>query len=94
MGEKETCEALRRIVEGGSTLILEAVFGPDDERCFDNPVAPPYGLAEACGFRDKESYCEINGFSAEAMVIPLLVGSHDVEILAQLSQLRTILSGI
>jgi beta-galactosidase len=56
MGKKETCEALRRFVEGGGTLILEASFGLFDERCFNNPIIPPYGLAEAFGFREKENY--------------------------------------
>ena len=56
MGKKETCEALRRFVEGGGTLIIEASFGLFDERCFNNPIIPPYGLAEAFGFREKENY--------------------------------------
>ena len=56
MGKNDTCEALRRFVEGGGTLILEASFGLFDERCFNNPVVPPYGLAEAFGFREKENY--------------------------------------
>src|SRR5208282_5364628 len=56
MGKKETCEKLRRFVETGGTLILETSFGLFDEHCFHNPVVPPHGLAEAFGFREKESY--------------------------------------
>ena len=56
MGKKETCAALRGFVENGGTLILESGFGLFDERCFYNPVVPPYGLAEAFGYREKESY--------------------------------------
>jgi len=56
MGKKETCEQLRRYVEGGGTLILETAFGLFDERCLYNPVIPPYGLSEAFGYREKESY--------------------------------------
>ncbi len=56
MGKKETCEALRGYVEGGGTLILETSFGQFDERFFYNPIVPPYGLAEAFGYREKEGY--------------------------------------
>lgn len=56
MGKKETCEQLRRYAEAGGTLILETSFGLFDERCFFNPVIPPYGLAEAFGYREKENY--------------------------------------
>jgi beta-galactosidase GanA len=56
MGKKETCESLRRFVETGGILILETSFGLFDEHCFHNPVVPPHGLAEAFGFREKESY--------------------------------------
>lgn len=56
MGKKETCERLRHFVELGGTLILETSFGLFDEHCFHNPVVPPHGLAEAFGFREKESY--------------------------------------
>ncbi len=44
------------IAENGGTLILETAFGLFDERCFYNPVIPPYGLAEAFGYREKENY--------------------------------------
>ncbi|MDR3675845.1 MAG: beta-galactosidase [Acidobacteriota bacterium] len=56
IGKKETCERLLSYVERGGTLILETSFGLFDERCFYNPVIPPYGLAEAFGFREKENY--------------------------------------
>jgi beta-galactosidase len=56
IGKKATCERLHRYVEGGGTLILETAFGLFDERCFYNPVVPPWGLAEVFGYREKESY--------------------------------------
>jgi hypothetical protein len=56
IGKKETCEALRAYVEGGGTLILETSFGQFDERFFYNPIVPPYGLAAAFGYREKEGY--------------------------------------
>ncbi len=56
IGKKGTCDRLRRFVESGGTLILETSFGLFDERCFNNPIVPPYGLAEAFGFREQESY--------------------------------------
>jgi beta-galactosidase GanA len=58
MGKKPTCENLRRYVENGGTLILETAFGLFDEKCFYNPVIPPYGLAEAFGYREKENYIQ------------------------------------
>ena len=56
IGKKETCEQLRRYVEGGGNLILETAFGLFDERCYYNPVVPPWGLAEVFGYREKENY--------------------------------------
>jgi beta-galactosidase len=56
IGKKETCQQLLRYVENGGTLILETSFGLFDERCFHNPVIPPWGLAEAFGYREKENY--------------------------------------
>jgi beta-galactosidase GanA len=56
IGKKETCEHLRRYVENGGVLILETAFGLFDERCFYNPVIPPWGLADAFGYREKENY--------------------------------------
>jgi len=56
MGKQETCEGLRHFVEGGGTLILETAFGLFDDRCFYNPVVPPYGLSDAFGYREKESF--------------------------------------
>ncbi len=56
MGKQETCDGLRRFVEGGGTLILETAFGLFDDRCFYNPTVPPFGLSEAFGYREKESY--------------------------------------
>jgi len=58
MGKKDTCEALLRYVQNGGTLILETAFGLFDEKCFYNPVIPPYGLAEAFGYREKENYIQ------------------------------------
>jgi beta-galactosidase len=56
MARSETCEQLRRFVESGGTLILETAFGMHDERASFNPVIPPYGLAEAFGYREGESF--------------------------------------
>jgi beta-galactosidase GanA len=56
IGKKETCQQLLRYAENGGTLILETSFGLFDERCFHNPVIPPWGLAEAFGYREKENY--------------------------------------
>jgi beta-galactosidase len=55
VGKKETCESLRRFVEAGGTLILETSFGLFDERFYLNPVIPPFGLADAFGYREQES---------------------------------------
>jgi hypothetical protein len=70
MGKKETCEGLRRFVEGGGTLILETAFGLFDERCFHNPTIPPYGLAEAFGYREKESYYVYAGTESHPIEVP------------------------
>ena len=56
IGKKETCQQLLHYAENGGTLILETSFGLFDERCFYNPVIPPWGLAEAFGYREKENY--------------------------------------
>ncbi len=56
MGKKDTCDRLRRFVEAGGTLILETAFGLFDEQTIYNPVIPPFGLAEAFGYREGESY--------------------------------------
>jgi len=58
IGKKQTCEDLLHYVENGGTLILETAFGFFDEKCFYNPVIPPYGLAEAFGYREKENYIQ------------------------------------
>jgi hypothetical protein len=58
IGKKRTCDDLRGYVENGGTLILETAFGLFDERCFYNPVIPPFGLAEAFGYREKENYIQ------------------------------------
>ena len=58
MGKKQTCDDLLHYVEKGGTLILETAFGFFDEKCFYNPVIPPYGLAEAFGYREKENYIQ------------------------------------
>jgi beta-galactosidase len=55
IGKQATCQALRRFVEGGGTLILETAFGMFDDSYYFNPVIPPYGLDEAFGYREKES---------------------------------------
>jgi len=55
IGKQRTCEGLRRLVEGGGTIILETSFGLFDERFYQNPLVPPCGLADAFGYREKES---------------------------------------
>jgi beta-galactosidase GanA len=56
IGKKETCAQLRQFVEAGGTLLLESGFGMYDERMIYNPVIPPYGLAEAFGYIEGESF--------------------------------------
>jgi beta-galactosidase GanA len=56
VGKANTCASLRKLVEGGCTLILETAMGLFDERFFANLVVPPHGLAEAFGYREGESY--------------------------------------
>lgn len=56
IGKKETCAQLQQFVEGGGTLLIETGFGMYDERMIFNPVIPPYGLADAFGYREGESY--------------------------------------
>ncbi len=56
IGKKETCNQLQRFAESGGTLILETSFGLFDERCFYNPVIPPYGLSQTFGYREQENY--------------------------------------
>jgi hypothetical protein len=58
IGKKGTCQALLRYVENGGLLVLETAFGLFDQRCFYNPVIPPYGLAEAFGYREKENFVQ------------------------------------
>ncbi len=55
VGKEATCTALRRYVESGGTLILEAAFGLYDEHFFYNPVVPPHGLAEFFGYREEHN---------------------------------------
>lgn len=69
IGKKETCEALRKYVEGGGTLLLETGFGSFDESMYFNPVVPPHGLAEAFGYRENENY-NIEGSGDEKGTIP------------------------
>jgi hypothetical protein len=38
------------------TLILETAFGLFDERCFYNPIVPPWGLADVFGYREMENF--------------------------------------
>jgi beta-galactosidase len=70
IGKQQTCEALRRFVEAGGTLILESGFGLFDERMFHNPVIPPHGLAEAFGYQEKESYYITSGTETQPVVVP------------------------
>ncbi len=67
IGKKETLDHLRQFVEGGGTLILETGFGMYDERMFFNPYIPPFGLTDAFGYREGESfYMENNDGKASA----------------------------
>lgn len=70
IGKKDTCDQLRHFVEKGGTLILETAFGMFDEKCFFNPVIPPYGLAEAFGYREEESYFLGSTSGSNAAVTP------------------------
>ncbi len=56
IGKQDTCEQLRRFVEGGGTLIIETGFGLYDEHFYYNPTVPPYGLDEVFGYREGESF--------------------------------------
>ncbi|OLE83182.1 MAG: hypothetical protein AUG07_08695 [Acidobacteria bacterium 13_1_20CM_2_60_10] len=70
IGKKQTCEQLRHFVEAGGTLVLETAFGLFDERTFYNPVVPPYGLNEAFGYRETESYFIRSGTEKQPLVVP------------------------
>jgi beta-galactosidase GanA len=56
LGKRTTCDQLRQFVEAGGMLIIETGFGMCDERTAHNPVIPPYGLADAFGYREGESF--------------------------------------
>jgi beta-galactosidase GanA len=73
LGKKETLDDLRHFVEGGGTLLLETGFGMYDERMFFNPAIPPFGLTDAFGYREGESFYMENNegkASAKAQEIP------------------------
>jgi beta-galactosidase GanA len=70
IGKKQTCEQLRQFVETGGTLVLETAFGLFDERTFYNPVVPPFGLDEAFGYRENESYFIRSGSESQPLVLP------------------------
>jgi beta-galactosidase GanA len=55
IGKQETCDRLRHFVEAGGTLLLETGFASYDEHMVYNPIVPPFGLAEAFGYREQES---------------------------------------
>jgi beta-galactosidase GanA len=55
IGKKDTCDHLRRFVEGGGTLFLETGFASYDEHMVYNPIVPAFGLADAFGYREQES---------------------------------------
>jgi beta-galactosidase GanA len=54
--KKEVSEQLRRYVESGGTLVIESGFGMFSENASYNPVIPPFGLDDAFGYREGESY--------------------------------------
>jgi beta-galactosidase len=70
IAKKQTCAQLRRFVEAGGTLVLETAFGLFDERCFYNPVVPPFSLNEAFGYRENESYFIRSGTETQPLVVP------------------------
>jgi len=55
IGKKDTCDHLRRFVEGGGTLLLETGFASYDEHMIYNPIVPAFGLADVFGYREQES---------------------------------------
>jgi beta-galactosidase len=55
IGKEETCDQLRQFVEAGGTLLLETGFASYDEHMVYNPIVPPFGLADAFGYREQES---------------------------------------
>ena len=55
IGKKDTCDHLRRFVEGGGTLLLETGFASYDEHMVYNPIVPAFELADAFGYREQES---------------------------------------
>jgi beta-galactosidase len=77
IGKRETCAQLRRFVEGGGTLILETGFGMFDEKFYYNPVVPPYGLDQAFGYREGESYWVNAGTLEHPLSIPREVPPSD-----------------
>lgn len=70
VGKKGTCEHLLRFVEGGGTLIIETGFGLFDERFYYNPVVPPYGLDQAFGYREGESFWVNSGTASRPLFVP------------------------
>jgi beta-galactosidase GanA len=70
VGKKETCEQLRAFVEAGGTLIIETAFGLFDEKFYYNPVVPPYGLDQAFGYREGESFWVNSGTESRPLFVP------------------------
>ena len=56
VGKRNTCEQLRRFVEGGGTMIIETGFGLYDENFYYNPTVPPFGLDQIFGYREGETF--------------------------------------
>jgi beta-galactosidase len=56
IGKQDTCDRLRRFVEGGGTLVLETGFGLYDENFYYNPTVPPFGLDQLFGYREGEAF--------------------------------------
>jgi beta-galactosidase len=56
IGKRDTCDRLRRFVEGGGTLILETGFGLFDDNLYYNPTVPPYDLDQLFGYREGEAF--------------------------------------
>ncbi|MBQ4036994.1 MAG: beta-galactosidase [Clostridia bacterium] len=58
----DVAEKIRKFVEEGGVLICDARMGLFDQRGFLQPILPSFGLHEAAGLREEESYCSDPSF--------------------------------
>lgn len=56
IGKDDTLRDLRRFLDRGGTLLLEARFGLFDDRLFQNRHVPPSGFVELFGYEEEEPY--------------------------------------